>query len=315
MTRCGSPRTNPYCRAVRFGAWLALLSLVAAAGCQAMEALSKTAADVMVEGGVITEEQGASIKKSAEAWAKAREEIDPEREHYLGRSVAATILSTYKPYDNDAVNTYVNVLGQTLALASDMPETYGGYHFLVVDSEDVNAFAAPGGLIMITRGMIRCCPNEAALAAVLAHEIGHVQGQHGLKSIEQGRLIRAVQVMGSEAAKSVGGVDPELVQLFEESVGDVTKTLLVNGYSRDLEREADKAAVTILTRVGYDPQALITMLREMKTRLKPGGLDFAKTHPDPLDRVAEIEPLITDVAAAAAPPAREARFTEALAGI
>ncbi len=76
------------------------------------------------------------------------------------------------------------MLGQSLVIFSDRPETFGGYHFLLLDSNEINAFAAPGGLILVTRGMLQCCANEDELAAVLAHEIAHVEKKHGLTAIK-----------------------------------------------------------------------------------------------------------------------------------
>jgi len=87
---------------------------------------------------------------------------------------------------------------------------------------------------------------------------------------------------------------------------------MTSGYSRDLEQEADKGAVTILRRVGYDQGALVVMLTEMKKQLKPGGLDFAKTHPDPKDRIDYVKPLIGNASAKPSPPERQRRFEAVL---
>ena len=138
-----------------------------------MDTLSELGAGVAVATGVATPQQGESIKKVGSAVGKTFEAITPEQEYYIGRTVGAVVLNQYKPLNNEAANHYLNVLGQTLAQFSDKPETFGGYHFLIMETEDVNAFSAPGGLIFISRGMIGCCQNEDALAAVLAHEIGH----------------------------------------------------------------------------------------------------------------------------------------------
>ncbi|SPF38067.1 Peptidase M48, Ste24p (fragment) [Syntrophobacter sp. SbD1] len=158
--------------------------------------------------------------------------------------------------------------------------------------------------------MVRLCKTEDDLAAVLAHEISHVQGQHGLKTIKNSRLTSAFTIIGTEAAKTYGPVPlSKLTEAFQGSITDITSALMKNGYSRDLEREADKGAVTILARVGYDPGALIVMLTEMKKQLKPGGQDFAKTHPDPNDRIADIRPLISGgLAATPVSTERQKRF-------
>jgi predicted Zn-dependent protease len=255
-----------------------------------------------------------SAVKVVMAVGKTFQDITPEQEYYIGRAVAANVVSTYPPNPDERFNMYLNTLGQTLALASDRPETFGGYHFLLLDSPDINAFAAPGGLILVTRGMVRLCKTEDDLAAVLAHEIAHVQGLHGLKSIKSSRLTTAFSVIGTEAAKSYGPAQlSQLTEAFQGSITDITSTLMNSGYSRDLEREADKGAVIILRRVGYDPGALISMLTEMKKQLKPGGLDFAKTHPDPKDRVDDIRPFVGNSSATPVSPGRQKRFETALA--
>jgi predicted Zn-dependent protease len=257
-----------------------------------------------------------AISRAAPAVAKTFKDITPEQEYYIGRAVSATILNKYRPYTNTYANFYVNLLGQTLAQASDKPETFGGYHFLILDTNEINAFAAPGGLIFVSRGLLRCCKNEDAVAAVLAHEIGHVVHQHGLRAIKTGRLTTALTILATESIKTFGGKElATLTEAFEGSITDITTTLMNNGYSRGCESEADIAAVTILQRVGYNPKALTEMLEEMKKHLKPGGLDFAKTHPSPESRIKDVEKLIGASLPTSAPPARQARFTKALGTI
>jgi len=258
---------------------------------------------------------GKSAVKAGKAIGKASEELTPEHEYYIGRAVAASILGTYRPWGDQGASGYINLLGQTLAAASDMPQTFGGYHFLVLDSMDINAFGCPGGLIMVTRGLLKCCQSEDQLAAVLAHEIGHVSLQHGLASIQQSRILDVAGILAKEGASHAGGNVALLSGAFSGSVGDVTKTLMVSGYSRGQEGEADAASLTILTRVGYDPRALVQVLGVMGQRYKPGGLDFAKTHPAPQDRIAALQQKLPDAAAAPPVQARQARYQQALGRI
>lgn len=295
---------------------VAVLAMVVAAMAVGCATVAQVGTAVGQATGVITQEQADSINRSAAAVEKTFQDITPEQEYYLGRSVAATILKAYNVYENDAATHYLNVLGQTLALASDKPETFGGYHFAILDTDEINAFAAPGGLIMISRGMIRCCTTEDALAAVLAHEVGHVENQHGLKAIRKGRLTSALTILALESAKQLGGENlAEVTKAFEGSISDITATLMNNGYSRKTEYEADRSAVKVMNRVGYDPEALVDMLHEMKKNLKPGGLDFAKTHPDPNVRIAELRKLIGPAGKVEVVPARQRRFEKAVGGI
>jgi predicted Zn-dependent protease len=255
-------------------------------------------------------------QKSAPAVEKSFEDITPEQEYYIGRAVGATILDQYSPYSEPVPNEYLNLLGRTLSLASDRPETFGGYHFLILDSEEINAFAAPGGLIFISRGLLACADSEDTVAAILAHEIAHVAEQHGLQAIKKSRVTSALTSVAIASAQTAGSDElAKLTTVFEDSISDITSTLVNSGYSRAFEKEADLTAVEILKRVGYDPEALVRMLEVMERRLKPGGLDFAKTHPEPAVRIAEIRKVLTPASASPVQPQRQARYQAALGGL
>ena len=292
------------------------LIVVFLSGCKTLDTISQIGTSIGVATGTISQQQAASIKKTSSAVGKTFESITPEQEYYIGRAVAATILKTHKPYDNKHANHYLNVIGQTLASASDKPETFGGYHFLIMDTPEINAFAAPGGLIFVSRGLLRCCKSEDAFAAVLAHEIGHVQHEHGMQAIKKSRLTTAFTVIAAESAKSLGGKQlAELTSAFEGAIGDITSTMINSGYARKFETQADKAAVTIMERVGYNPYALKQMLSEMDKHIKSDSKGFARTHPDPKIRIKDIESLIRNRGPVSQPPARKARFKKAMKGI
>jgi predicted Zn-dependent protease len=285
-------------------------------GCKTMDSLTNIGTSFGKSMGLLTDSQAESITKTSKAVERSFEDFTPEQEYYIGRAVGAVIVNKYKPYNNKRANAYINLLGQTLAQASDMPETYNGYHFLILDSNDINALSAPGGLIFITRGLLRCCQNEDAVAAVLAHEIGHVEHKNGLQAIKKSRVTEALITIGTESAKNFGSKDlASLTRNFEGSISDITSTMINNGYSRSFEHQADLTAVTILKRVGYDPNGLVEMLKVMEKRLKPGGLDFAKTHPSPESRIAYIQKHIGRYAKVQEPKARQKRFLTALRNI
>ncbi len=294
-------------------AGITCLSLMILAGCAAVEQVTTVATDVAVQSGTITKEQAKSIRTSTATVSRSMEDFTPEQEYYIGRSVGAVILTKYKALNDVKVNSYVNLLGQTLAMASDTPELFAGYHFLVLDSNDINAFATPGGHVFVTRGLIRCCRTEDALAAVLAHEIGHIQLRHGMKAIEKARIADALMILASEGVKTFG--DEELIKLtknFGDTISDITTTMINNGYSRSYEYNADEAAVTILRRVGYQPGALMDMLSVMGKKLKPGGTDFTKTHPSPQARIAELKESVGAAAAGQVSGIRKERFNSAV---
>ena len=295
---------------------LPLCSLLILTSCQTMESATTLATAIGQGAGVISGSQAESIRKTAAAVSRSAEEFTPEQEYYIGRSVGAVVLTKYRAHENSQVNQYVNVLGQTLAQASDLPVIFGGYHFLVLNSNEINAFATPSGLVFVTRGLLRCCRNEDALAAVLAHEIGHIQLRHGMQAIQKARVTEALTTIAAEGAKTFGSREvAALTQTFGGTITDITNTMINKGYARSSEYEADQAAVALLKRVGYNPNGLAEMLSTMKKNLKAGGLDFAKTHPAPDDRIAELQKGGLKYAAVQAPATRQNRFLQTLGEI
>jgi predicted Zn-dependent protease len=286
-------------------------------GCESMGSLAEGLTSVGVLTGNISGSQKAAIDKSSQAIQKSFEDITPEQEYYIGRAVAATVFGKYRAYNDKKANDYLNLLGTGLAYVSDRPETFKGYHFQVLDSEEINAFAAPGGLITVSRGLLRCARSEDEVAAILAHEIGHVVMEHGLKAIKTSRLTSALTSTALAAGQALAPQElQELTTTFGESIGDITNTLINSGYSRAQESEADNQAVIILGRAGYDRKALVRMLEVMKTKLTPGGMDFAKTHPDPEDRIRDVNGMLVGYSAPPEPPAaRAARFLAAVGTI
>lgn len=283
------------------------------AGCATVANVGATIGETA---GVITPQQGDSMRRVGDAAEKSFADITPEQEYYIGRAVGATIVNKFKVYDNEKATDYLNLLGQTLALASERPETFGGWHFLILDSDEINAFAAPGGFIFVSRGMIRLCKNEDDLAAVLAHEVGHVELQHALRAIKGSRLTSALTILAVEGAKSFGGdVLSQLTEAFEGSISDISGTLMNSGYARRQERQADEVAIRILKSVGYDAYALPHVLENMQTQLKPDGHDFAATHPPPQDREKDLMALLKKQPQLAIPAIRVNRFNNAMAGI
>jgi len=260
---------------------------------------------------------GQSAQKVQEA---EQTEFTPEQEYYIGRAVAANILSTRKVWNDEKATTYLNLLERTLSLFSDKPETFGGYHLLILDTDEINAFAAPGGLILVSRGLLRCATSEDTVAAILAHETSHVVLQHGLNAIKASRKTAAYKNLALTGVSVFGSPEArQLTDIFKDSISDITNTLVNSGYSRDLELQADQTALVIMRRAGYDPRGFDDMLKVMETRIKPGGLDFAKTHPDPKDRIVEVEKALTGQPSVTVPATataiRQTRYRDALGNI
>jgi predicted Zn-dependent protease len=258
-----------------------------------------------------------SAMRATTAVAKTMEDITPAQEYYIGRTVSAGIVNRYPVKANPVANNYLNLLGQTLVMASDKPSTFKGYHFLLLDTNEVVAFAAPSGFVFVSKGMVKLCKNEDDLAAVLAHEIGHVQHSHALEAISTSRITSALTIIAAEGTKvAVGGVAGELTRIFEGSIDDITQKLVNSGYARGQENEADASAITIMQRVGYDPAALVRVLETMKIKVQPGAGGFVSTHPAPDDRIADIRPLLPQSSLAmAANTNRDKRFGEFLTAL
>jgi predicted Zn-dependent protease len=279
---------------MRREAWLALLTLVpfAVGGCVA----------AMVPVAAI------AVKGATKAHEASRPITDSE-EYYIGRAVAARVLTKYKLDQNARLTEYVNEVGDTVARKSTRPNPFRGYHFAVLATDEINAFACPGGIIFVTRGLIKTCKNEDQLAAVLAHEVAHVAHKDGINSISKARWTEVWTAMGKEAVTMYGGsVAAGLVSLFEGSIDDVFKTIVVNGYSRQAEEAADAAAVTTLRRAGYDPNALVVVLTTMEAKGKGTVSGIFKTHPPTGERLAKVKAEVAQYPPAKGMQIRAERF-------
>jgi len=271
----------------------AFTALLFFASCAAVQ----QGADILAGTGQISESDRQSIAKTSQAVSATFSQITEEQEYYIGRSVAALILAQYPAYDNAALNTYINTLGQAIVYSSDRPEIYAGYHFLVLDTDEVNALSAPGGFIFVSKGLIRRCKNEEMLASILAHEVGHVCSKHGLQAIKKSRLVDAFKVIGMEAARRYGSEElAQLTTAFEGALGDVFETLVVRGYDRKSEYEADDLAVKFDMAVGYAPKGLTDFLQTMiGDATTSSGKGWFKTHPSAEQRMDKVKSRIASL--------------------
>jgi predicted Zn-dependent protease len=175
----------------------------------------------------------------------------------LGRKTNQQVLDQYSVYDDPALQTYVQSVGEKLAAKSHRSDLV--YRFTVLDTREVNAFALPGGYIYITRGLISYLNSEAELAAVLGHEIGHVTARHSVRQYSAaqfaniGATLGALFIPGMNTAGS-----QQLVQLFG--------TALLRGYGREHELEADSLGAEYLARSSYNPQAMLEVVRVLKNQ-------------------------------------------------
>jgi len=261
--------------------------------------------------GDFTPERIGMIASSVQTIGAAARPLADDEEYYVGRAVAARITSTYPLYRNERLTDYLNLIGQTIALHTDKPTTFGGYHFAILDSPEINAFACPGGIILITRGMLDSVKSEDELAAVLAHEIGHIIHRDGVAAIKSSRWSEALLVIGSSAAREFGPKDTaKLVSLFEGSIDDVVKTLVVNGYGRDQEKAADAAALGYLAAAGYDPQGLTGYLKRLGQAGKGSKGGILTTHPGTDERLKNVRQSEIPSVDTSSLPKRSKRFAD-----
>ncbi len=202
--------------------------------------------------------------------------VSTSREAQMGRESDPAVIEQYGVYGDSAVGHYVDSVGQKLASVSELPTL--GWHFRLLDSPVVNAFAIPGGYIYITRGILAYLNSEAQLAGVLGHEIGHVTARHSAQQITRSQ-IAGVGLLAS--AVFVGAIRP-YTGLASEGLG-----LLFLKYSRDDESQADELGIGYATRAGYDPRVIpstYAMLKRVGERQGDNLPGFLSTHPDPGDR-------------------------------
>ncbi|GHS87485.1 peptidase M48 [Campylobacterota bacterium] len=285
---------------------------LALSGCQAVMNITDQSAQIASSAGVLEKDKADAISKSSKAVAKAAEEITPEQEYFIGRAVGANILSFYKIYTKDpALTAYLNKICLAIAINSPVPQIYNGYHAAVLDSSEINAFATSGGHIFVTRGLIAATKSEDALAAVIAHEIAHIQLHHSINAIDNSRLTQALLVVGSSAAAASKNKDLiKLTKIFDESVSEIVTTMVEKGYSQSQEFDADKTALALLAAAGYDPSSIVEMLESLKTTAQKGG--FGKTHPTPAKRIAAVQKSVQDYPSSNTRSYREKRFKTAL---
>jgi predicted Zn-dependent protease len=291
---------------------LPLCALGTLLSCESMAGAVSAGARVAGALGYIDQEAADTLSQSADSWARALAEITPEEEYYIGRAVAANILTTYQPYNgNPGLTAYLNRICAALAINSPRPEVYNGYHVMILDSQEINAFATSGGHIFITRGLLACTDSEDSLAAVIAHELSHVQLQHSIKAIKTSRFTQAILTSGSGAlsAAGQGTALAEMVDTFGESVGEIVTALVNNGYSQDQEFDADTTALALLASAGYEPSSLLDMLRILERNQPgtPGG--FNKTHPSPAQRIGSAERAVGAYQVTDTRSFRQARYT------
>ncbi|UTC64561.1 M48 family metalloprotease [Treponema sp. OMZ 788] len=228
-----------------------------------------------------------NVIDAAAPLVEASKPIQNEEEYYIGREVAAVILSNYKLYRNKQLENYLNLICMTLVLNSDVPESYNGYHVAILDTDEINAFATPGGHVLVTKGLLSCTDSEDALAGVIAHELGHIQLKHGIGAIKANRMTAAA--VESSATMALGAEKKADLKFLEDASKEIVTTLVNSGYSKTQEYAADSFAVKLMAKSGYDPNAMTEMLKIMGEKQKNDHRGFGKTHPSADSRIKYVE--------------------------
>jgi len=197
--------------------------------------------------------------------------ITEEDEVELGARFNQDLLAQMPEYKgNEAVLNYVRSIGEQVARVSDRPPNdVLKYHFTVVDSDEINAFAIPGGYVYVTKGLLKAATTSAEVATVLGHEVGHIAARHGVKSMEiQFGAALLGQLLGSG----------EIAKLVQEAISLGTGLV----FDQDQEREADKLGVDFALRAGWNPWGMVDFFEYLQT-IEPKGDDLG-----PLTKLGEL---------------------------
>jgi predicted Zn-dependent protease len=226
--------------------------------------------------------------KAADAKGKFDDlNITDKEERLLGDQVSLKLREHFGVYQNQAVTKYVSLVGTALAQASTRPNL--DWQFIVLDTDGVNAYAAPGGIVHITRGLLGLMKSESELAGVLGHEITHVTVKHTVRAIQKSKGI-------SLASEEVGGAG-DLRQKFIAKMSGLAFNKLFEGeFSREDENEADRVGIQVANKIGYAPAGMVEVLKKIDTR--NGGREdrnglFA-SHPATKDRIEKLNKEIAD---------------------
>ena len=216
------------------------------------------------------EGEGAMLVSSAGKTASGLvySEIGPVQEFQLGRAVAARILPLYPALpSDDPRSAYVNALGHAIAAASNDPMPYGGYIFVTLESDEVNAFAVPGGFVFVTTGMLKFLKDEDELAAILGHEMGHMELRHGMRAVGTEKVLKLFSMLkelGSGDQQSGQNLLAEQVKALVDEVFEKMFTSVRNGYGIETESQADWRSLQLSATLGYDTKALYDVLERFK---------------------------------------------------
>ncbi|HLP99391.1 MAG TPA: M48 family metalloprotease [Sideroxyarcus sp.] len=246
------------------------------------------AASIAVSGAASAASENWRARSSAEDEVSSN---DVAAEVAFGREISARILGRYKTYKDAKLTKYVSLVGLALTRNTNRPELE--YHFTILDSDEVNAFAAPGGYVFITKGALLLMKDEAELAGVLAHEIEHIAEMHVVKDL---KIKGADDSATSGLARLAGGSTESARAAFSQAIDKGFEMVFKDAYKRSDELQSDRGAVIVCALSGYDASALaryLARVRTVKGEVAETGTVTEQTHPSFAVRIAQINSVIT----------------------
>lgn len=225
----------------------------------------------------------------------AIEDITPVDAYCIGRNVAASVLRKYQLYDSFEATEYVNKICSVLTINSADPYLYKGYFVAILDTDEINAIATPGGHIFVTKGLLKCTTSEDAVASVIAHELSHIQLKHSISAIKSSRVVDAVLkiqnaiIIDQMEESNISDFLIEKGIVISQAGDEIISTLFDSGFSITQELAADVNALKMMCASGYEPNAMIDMLYMLENNLEETQMGWSKTHPAPIIRIKNVE--------------------------
>lgn len=220
-------------------------------------------------------------------------EANERAEIRVGRQVAARILSRHELDPDRDLQRYINLVGTYLAMHGNRPDL--AFHFAVIQSDQINAYAAPGGYIFVTSAALDVMEDESELAGVLAHEIAHVNRRH---------IVEALDIRAPESSpmagltRFFGGASDVAQVFFSQAVDEVVAVLFEQGLQREDEFDADRHGIGLATSAGYPPDGLSRFLARLESR-ESATEALSETHPPSGERVERLQTILEEVASEA----------------
>lgn len=203
-----------------------------------------------------------------------------EKEIKMGNNISKEVEKEFKLLDDPAVQERVDQIGQNIASVCDRKELK--YYFKVLDNDEVNAFALPGGRVYIFKGLLKKMGDDDELAGVLAHEVGHITCRHAIKKLQA--------MMGYMLARALVAATPQSGDVGQGM--DVAFNQILLGYSKEDEYEADKLGTKYMVKAGYNPEKMIVLLNRLHKINQRGPIrpySYDRTHPFTTERIAAVK--------------------------